>query len=95
MSDSQFKVYLPKEIAEELASRCHEFGLEPDRVVAAIVLQFLNSEADDENLCCNRLDQLHHWERGDRTFHRWTAFPKGSSSDPNDDDDRDELGFQF
>ena len=64
---------LPVEIVKELLSRCEQFGVDRDRLMAAVLLNHLNNKTTDVDIGWSLLDQLEKWEKGDGRMSHWLA----------------------
>jgi hypothetical protein len=79
-------VSLPVDIAVELESRCQQFGVQLDRLVAVVLLNHLNNKTTEVDIGWPLLDRLDAWEQSNRRMNHWEAHSRDAEGKPPNDE---------
>ena len=77
---------MPVDIALELESRCQQFGVQFDRLAAAVLLNHLNNKTTEVDIGWTLLDRLDAWEQSNRRMSHWEAHSRDVGGDPPNDE---------
>ena len=62
---------LPQEILSAIQTRCDDWGITPDELVAAVLLHHLEWDSHKDSPGWGLLDALEKWEHSPRTIACW------------------------